>query len=377
MAKRKALKILILVGFSKGPSGVWQRAREEAIEFKRRGYDVTIFSSNAVKGKPDERADEFDIIEGVPIIRFPYIKLGGESYMYWNFKQEALKLNPKIIISHCYRHTHSNTALKVAKKLGCKCYCVTHAPFVEKRSIPSKIVVWFKDYFSNINKFDRIIPISKWEIPIIKQLGRGVWPQKIKRIPNPIPDIYFNKKSYTPYISEGLIFIGRFSEIKQLDVLIKGIGKSNYNNLTMVGMGEEDYVKILEDEAKMSKVNINWTGLIYDLNAKLKILDEHEIFIMSSRREAMPTALVEAMARGKIVISTRTDGAKELIKQGVNGFLYNIGDFKNLGEILNKVKEMSEEEKIKIKGEAKKSVREFKMSEVMKKWRGVFNKWKR
>lgn len=371
--KKKSLKILILVGYSKGPSGVWQRAKDEAVEFKRRGYDVTIFSSNAVKGKPDERAEEFENMEGVPIIRFPYYKLGGESYMSWNFKFEAIKLNPDIIITHCYRHTHSGTAIKIAKKLDCKCYCVTHAPFVKKRTLPSKVVVWFKDKFSNINNYDRIIPISKWEIPFIKQLGYGVWPQKIKRIPNPLPDKFFEDKTEAvdPY---GILFIGRFSEIKQLHTLIRGVGVSNYENLTMVGLGEEEYMKELYQEAKMSKVNIDWTGPIYDFDVKLRIIDEHEIFAMSSRREAMSIALVEAMARGKIVVSSKTDGAKELIKHGVNGFLYDIGDFKKLGEILNNIKEMSEKDKDKIKEEAKDSVREFKMSEVMKRWMGVFKK---
>jgi len=263
VSKKKQTKILILVGFSKGPSGVWQRARDEAVEFKNRGYDVTIFSTNAVKGKPDERADEFDTVEGVPIIRFPYMKLGGESYMTWNFNYEAMKLNPSIIITHCYRHTHSDKALKIAKKLGAKCYCVTHAPFVKERPIPSKFVVWLKDYFSNITKFDKIIAISKWELPLIKQLGHGVWPSQIKRIPNPLPDKFFDFKTETEAgDSYGLLFIGRFSEIKQLDVLIRGVGLSDYTNLTMVGTGEDDYLKELYNEAKMSKVDIDWTGPI-------------------------------------------------------------------------------------------------------------------
>ena len=125
-------KILILSNYSAGVCGVWQRAKVEAVEFKKRGYDVYVYSSNATKGNNKIAAPE-EIYNGVKIKRFPYKALGGESYMRWKFENHAIKLKPDIIIAHNYRHIHTEKAIKIAKKIKAKCYLITHAPFIENR----------------------------------------------------------------------------------------------------------------------------------------------------------------------------------------------------------------------------------------------------
>ena len=129
------MRILELTHFSQGACGVWARAREEALRLCRRGYEVVVFSSNAIKGK-EGFAKRDDNIDNVKIKRFPFVKLGGESFMSWNFQKEALKFYPDIIIAHNYRQLHTTRALKIAKKIKesgkeCRVFLVTHAPFVE------------------------------------------------------------------------------------------------------------------------------------------------------------------------------------------------------------------------------------------------------
>ena len=361
----------MLVGYSSGASGVWQRCRDEAIAFAKQGHTVVIFSSNAVKGKPKDRAEQFEELRGpgynIKIKRFPYLRLGGESYMSWNFKQAAIDYDPTIIFTHSYRHTHSDKAIKIAQKLKCKCICITHAPFVHNRSLLAKVVVAVKDYLSNIDQFDKVIAISKWEVPIIKQLG--VLPQKIKRIPNPIFDRYFEGK-INP--GKGILYLGRYDPIKDLKTLVKGVGESkSFKFVDFVGLGKEFDIEDIQFVERISKAKIKWNKPEYDIEKKIKIFDSHEIFVLPSLREAMPIALVEAMARGKIVVASRTDGARELIKNNKNGFLFEIGDYQELGIILDKIKNISDKEKTIIRGEARKSVEERKMSKVMEKWKTV------
>jgi len=372
--KSKRLKILMLVGYSSGPSGVWQRCKDEAIEFSKQGYQVVIFSSNAVKGKPGEYADEFEELEGpgyhVNIRRFPYFKLGGESYMLWNFKKEAIEYNPKLILTHSYRHTHSDKALKIAKKIGCKVVCVTHAPFVHNRSLPAKMIVAVKDYFSNIDQFDKVIAISKWEVPILKELGTGLFCSKIKIIPNPIPDRYYEGPIKQ---GKGILYLGRYHPIKDLKTLVKGLRASkHYRTATFVGSGEEPEINDIKFSERINRVKIKWNEPVYDIEKKIEIIDNHEIFVLPSLREAMPIALVEAMARGKIVIASKTDGAKELIKHGENGFLFDVSDYEELGELLNKIYKLPENVKKQVRDEARNSMKDRMMSNVMLKWKRVF-----
>jgi len=364
---KSGLRILLLVGYSSGPSGVWQRVKDEAKAFTDLGHTVVVFSSNAVKGSPKEEALDFEEIDGFNIRRFPYVKLGGESYMTWNFTKAAILYNPDIIISHCYRHTHSDKAVNIARRLGCKCVCVTHAPFIINRKFPDNIIVGVKDYFSNIYNFDNIVAISKWEVPLIKRLGK--LHDKITIIPNPIPDKYFESDIKN---GKGILYLGRFHPIKDLTTLVKGVASSKFSKVTFIGSGDLDYVDEVSFVERVERVNVDWDRPIYDIDSKIELFDKHEIFVLSSTREAMPISLVEAMSRGKIVISSRTDGGCELIEDGVNGFLFDIKDYKQLGMILNRIKKMSESEKNKIKEAARVSITDRKMSNVMKSLEKIF-----
>ena len=131
---------------------------------------MVVFSSNRTKGS-EEIAPEEDRLGKVKILRFKATKLGGESYMQWDFEKKALKYAPDIIIAHSYRHQHTTKAIKVAEKLReggekCKVFLVTHAPFIEEgtRSIIANLIVSFYDLTTgkkNINKFNKILHITK------------------------------------------------------------------------------------------------------------------------------------------------------------------------------------------------------------------------
>ncbi len=62
------------------------------------------------------------------------------------------------------------------------------------------------------------------------------------------------------------------------------------------------------------------------------LMSEHGIVLMPTYREGLPLLLLESMASGRVVISSRVGGIAEIIKDGVNGFLCPAGDvecFKN------------------------------------------------
>lgn len=58
-------------------------------------------------------------------------------------------------------------------------------------------------------------------------------------------------------------------------------------------------------------------------------------FVMTSKREGIPTVLLEAMAMGKPVVVPNHSGCKEVVCNDENGFLYNQDSFDDL---LNKTR---------------------------------------
>jgi len=360
------MRILELTNYSAGICGVWNRVFEESKRLAE-NHEVSVFSSYFTKGS-DKIAPRSEEKDGVKILRFPAKRLGGESFMRWDFEKEALKFKPDVIITHTYRHLHSTRALKAAKKLGCKIFLVTHAPFVERDVTRSWIAKWavrFYDRFigpSTINKYDKVIVITNWEIPILKKLG--LQEERIVYIPNGIPEEFFKQKKSIEEKNK-LLFLGRISPIKFLETLIEAVPLVRKGiKVEIVGPFEEDYKNTLDEMIKERKLEneVKFSGPIFDLNRKISKIDSARIFVLPSKKEGMPQALVEAMAREKIVIAAANPAAKDLVVDGKNGFLYEIGNSQELAEKIDSAMIT----KNGIGREAKKSVEKFSWAKVVK-----------
>ena len=380
------MKILEVCPYSAGICGVWTRVLEESKRLSKRCFEIKIFSSNAVKGSNEiapshEKLGPKGVSSGVKIeiLRFPFKKLGGESFMSWDFEKEALNYSPDIIIAHNYRHLHTTKCLKIAEKLKgenkkCKVFLVTHAPFERKltRTFLQNLIVKIYDLFigrKTINKFDKILAITKWEMPYLLKLGAKK--EKIIYIPNGISPEFFSLKKQAKEESK-ILFLGRISLIKNLEVLIKAMDfvKNKKILLEIVGPPEKNYFIKLKNLIKKLGLNdkIKFSLPIYNLKEKIAKIDSCQIFVLPSKMEGMPQSLIEVMAREKIVIGSNSLAIRDLIENGENGFLFEFNDPKDLAK---KIDEALSQKNLEIKKQARKSVEHFSWNKVIKKIVGV------
>lgn len=369
------MKILEVCNFSAGTDGVFARVREESIRLAERGHEVRIFSSNLIKGKKGF-AEAEDKIGKVKVQRFEAKKIGGESFMKWDFEsaeKEALKYNPQVIIAHSYRHSHTIWALNFGKKIGAKVFLVTHAPFArtESRSIAGSVAVGLYDYFvgpGKLKNFEKVIAIAKWEIPYLKKLG--LKEQDIVYIPNGISEEFFNLSAQAQE-ERKILFLGRIARIKNLETAIKSLFflEDKSIKLEIVGPAEEDYLRELKDLIWSLRLHnrVVFSPTILDLKEKIKKIDSAEIFILPSKSEGMPQALVEAMARGKIVIVSDNLGNKDIVKDGDNGLLFKVGDEAECSRKIGQVLRMNRFEKRRMGWNARKSVENFSWKILIRK----------
>ncbi|MBM3233125.1 glycosyltransferase family 4 protein [Candidatus Pacearchaeota archaeon] len=336
------MNILEICTFSAGGCGVWARVKRESLLLSKLGHDVTVFTTNREKGTWNV-INERQKIGSVKVIRFPAIKLGGESFTYWNFYKEAKKLRPDLIIVHSYRHTHTLQALHLAKKIKCKIFLVTHAPFnrEDSRKAYEGWIVNAYDYIVGkvtIKKFDKVLAISKWEIPYLNKLG--LKKEDIVYSPNGISDEFFRKP-----IKEGdprlISYTGRIAPIKNLEIVIRALALTKNKSLRfhIFGPAEPAYKKrllSLISELELKK-RVLITDKRYSTKEQIAHIDKGYLFILPSLSEGMPQVLVEALARKRVVISSNIPASKDIIKDRVNGFIFNKKDPKELANILDNI----------------------------------------
>ena len=168
----------------------------------------------------------------------------------------------------------------------------------------------------------KIIISNLSDINFIKRLY-PIQPDKIRLIRNFIDTDCFSPK-VTSYCdisnqnSQSILFIGRLDDNrKNIINLFKAVGKSGCS-LTIVGTGK--LKAYFEKQANQIGCSVNFLGVVD--NRKIpEIIRDHDLFILPSFYENNPKTLLEAMACERICIGTNVEGIKELIEDGVTGYL--------------------------------------------------------
>ena len=161
-------------------------------------------------------------------------------------------------------------------------------------------------------------------------------------------------------LNKNSVCINNGIDINKLKEETKGLipNKINYKNIKICTVGRIGYQKNPEMFNKIAeafpKIGFTWIGegdLRNKLTSKninvtgwkerkevLQILNNNDIFILTSLWEGLPISLLEAMYMKKICIVSNCIGNRDVIVNGNNGFVANeINDFiKYIQEILDK-----------------------------------------
>ena len=103
-------------------------------------------------------------------------------------------------------------------------------------------------------------------------------------------------------------------------------------HVSLIGKGmNERVLRALADDLSLDSVE--FTGHQSDIEAVWKT---HHALVLPSRFEGMPLVVVEAMLCGRPCIATDVGGSRELIRDGVNGFLAKAATIEMLDDAMNR-----------------------------------------
>jgi len=188
------------------------------------------------------------------------------------------------------------------------------------------------------------------EASLIKEslINNGIDPRKIHQRPM----VPYNLEDFSKANGEGLrkkllnnkydhiiLFVGRMVKEKNLINFLKGIKLVLERNpsvlLLMIGEGigkgkEKEKAILFAEEIKISG-NIKWLGHIPQ-NMLPEYYKAADLFALFSVSEGFPRVLMEAVAAGLPIVSSRVSGSTDTIINGESGFIVEINDIKDFAD---------------------------------------------
>ena len=160
-------------------------------------------------------------------------------------------------------------------------------------------------------------------------------PDRIHTIYNPVVSDGLYRRACDPvghpWLEESAVPVvvaaGRLKEVKDFATLLRAFGQLlSRRAARLIVLGEGPMRRSLESLAHQLRIaeSVDFPGFVdnpYAFMARAKL------FVLSSRHEALPTVLIEAMACGCPVVSTDCPfGPREILEDGTYGALIPIGD---------------------------------------------------
>ena len=162
--------------------------------------------------------------------------------------------------------------------------------------------------------------VAGWARRVARSKCVCVIPNFVRTLPPPVPSVARQTKA--------ILAVGRLGREKGFDVLLQAFGQSGMAaqgiRLTVLGEGpERQRLESLADELGLAHA-VKMLGVVPDPESWMA---QTTVFVMPSRYEGFPNALLEAMAMGCPVIAADCDsGPGEIIQHGKNGWLVPVED---------------------------------------------------
>ncbi len=191
-----------------------------------------------------------------------------------------------------------------------------------------QIQVLHREEIRHYRYFRRWLALSSGYAAYLKKHhGMGGW-RKIAWAPHCTIETTIPKPSHAPRAAKGafkLAFVGRNGKAKGTDLLIEALSiltvKGCDIKLCFAGSGKNYVTPLVRRWNVTSHVEfIDWLD---DLGP---FLDDIDLLVVPSEKEAFGLVLLDAMSRGKPILATACNGPADIIVEGETGWLTPIDD---------------------------------------------------
>lgn len=154
--------------------------------------------------------------------------------------------------------------------------------------------------------------------------------EKLAVIPHGVPDVFVKKPPVlmNSERQQRILYVGQFAFIKGPMTLAKSVNQIMIANkrceFTWVCSKEhhKEARSLLSPDTARRTCFLDWQ----EQSSLMRVYDEHGIFIFPSFFEGFGKAFLEAMSRGLCIVASDTGGMRDVITDGLDGYLLPVGD---------------------------------------------------
>jgi len=174
------------------------------------------------------------------------------------------------------------------------------------------------------------------------------------------------------------LVVGRLYPQKDHAALLRAVTllRERHPSLRLAIAGDGPLRASLRQQARELSLTdeVHWLGVRTDVP---DLLVASDAFVLPSRWEGSPNALLEALAAGVPVAATDVGGVRELVEDGRSGFVAPPGDAGALAAAMERVMTLRPDERRRLGQHGRQSVRQrHALTTVMEQWRDVLsNAW--
>jgi glycogen(starch) synthase len=326
--------------------GVEELSRRLAAEQRRRGLDSIVITNRYPKALPrDER------IDGIPVYRerFRVPEPRPRHLAGWAIGTAATRRGilttlrahrTDVLHVHCVS-SNGYYALRAARRTGLPLVVTMHGELMmDANGVYQRSAFLRATWRALLDHASLVTGCSQQVIDEAVQAYGPALLDKARVIPNGIdldavraaePEI-----RPRPYVAG----IGRFVRQKGFDLLIDGFARIAADHadldLVLAGDGPERDSLVRQAASSPFAERIEFLGGVPSPRA-FGLLRGASAFVLASRHDVAPLVILEAMAAGAPVLAARVGGVPEMVRDGVNGLVFEGGSAESLAAGLHRI----------------------------------------
>jgi glycosyltransferase involved in cell wall biosynthesis len=189
----------------------------------------------------------------------------------------------------------------------------------------------------------------------------GVPAKKVISIPNAIEEQWIQKADIQNFNPRRFVFIGRYSEVKGIDILDQAL-----NKLLAVHPFEMHFIGPIPEDKQVRSSSVIYHGAIHNEAQIQEILYTCDVLVSPSYTEGMPTVILEAMAAGCAIIATDVGAVPEVVDEKI-GWLIPSGNVTALYDAMEQAIQSTNNSLAVVKLAAREKVRAYTWQNIIEK----------